>query len=175
MARCSHHRGIKICFRYSRSSTIISHRAPSFTSAGVLRALANPKFSNKFQLCRENESPKSQPFLPLIRKANSVPKWHRPIYKLWLAALAYRRALDSSILSIRTVRISGDGRTTCKQTRKLTTRPPLHAMVTRRHVFVRGRCVLVSVNAKEFLESQDTRRSGKSKDIRQSKRTAARR
>ena len=48
LARSSHHAGMKICFRYSRSSTIISHRTPSFTSAGVLRALANPNSSNKF-------------------------------------------------------------------------------------------------------------------------------
>ena len=39
LARCSHHQGIKICFHYSRLTTIINHRAPSFTSAGVLRAL----------------------------------------------------------------------------------------------------------------------------------------
>jgi len=39
----------------------------------------------------------------------------------------------------RTVVISGDGRTTCKQTRKRTTRPPLHHMVTRRFLgFRRG-------------------------------------
>ena len=56
LARSSHHQEIKIYFRYSRSSTIISHRSPSFTSIGVLQALAYPKFSNKFQLCRENKT-----------------------------------------------------------------------------------------------------------------------
>ncbi|MBL7194650.1 MAG: hypothetical protein ISS73_11915 [Pirellulales bacterium] len=34
------------------------------------------------------------------------------------------------------VRISGDGRKTCKHTKTPATRPPLHAMVIRRHVFV---------------------------------------
>ena len=42
LARRSHHQRIKNCFRYALSTTIISYRSPSFTSAGVLRALANP-------------------------------------------------------------------------------------------------------------------------------------
>jgi len=50
LARWSHHQRIKNCFRYVLSTTIISHRSPSFTSAGVLRALANPKVSIKTQL-----------------------------------------------------------------------------------------------------------------------------
>jgi len=77
-------------FRYPRQTTIINHRVPSFTSAGVLQALAIPKFSNKCQLCRENEPSNLRPLFHLISKAISVPKWHRPIYKLWIAALAYK-------------------------------------------------------------------------------------
>jgi len=98
--------GDQIFFRYSRLTTIIGHHTPSFTSAGVLQALANPNPSNKFQLSREKEFPNKRTLFHLIRKSITVSKWHLPIYKLWLAALAYRRALDSSMVSIRTVAIN---------------------------------------------------------------------
>ena len=87
LTRCLHHQGIKIVFRYARSSTIINHPSPSFTSAGVFRALANPKFSNKFQLCRENKT---------FEFSSSFPSDSR-IHRSTEMALSNLRTLDYSI------------------------------------------------------------------------------